>query len=166
MYISYSSVIKLLQGSFLIHSLDELKATHSEALKNSLPTAQIIEDYDYLSVMTGENSALYANSVFIYDDTKTDLPIILEQNKDLTLHAFSRLFCDVNIGITHFYKIIEEEAAYQDLESASLLLQFDMYAEKITNLRKLTETKIQRNDPCPCKSGQKFKNCHGKTIAQ
>lgn len=24
------------------------------------------------------------------------------------------------------------------------------------------ERKIQNNDPCPCKSGAKFKNCHGK----
>jgi hypothetical protein len=24
------------------------------------------------------------------------------------------------------------------------------------------ERKIQNNDPCPCASGLKFKNCHGK----
>lgn len=25
-----------------------------------------------------------------------------------------------------------------------------------------TERKIGRNDPCPCRSGLKFKKCHGK----
>ena len=24
-----------------------------------------------------------------------------------------------------------------------------------------TRTKVGRNDPCPCGSGKKFKNCHG-----
>jgi uncharacterized protein YecA (UPF0149 family) len=24
------------------------------------------------------------------------------------------------------------------------------------------ETKVGRNDPCPCGSGKKYKNCHGK----
>lgn len=27
-----------------------------------------------------------------------------------------------------------------------------------------TEPKIHRNDPCPCGSGKKFKNCHGKAV--
>ena len=24
------------------------------------------------------------------------------------------------------------------------------------------EPKVQRNDPCPCGSGKKYKNCHGR----
>jgi preprotein translocase subunit SecA len=24
--------------------------------------------------------------------------------------------------------------------------------------------KVGRNDPCPCGSGKKYKNCHGKTV--
>ncbi len=28
------------------------------------------------------------------------------------------------------------------------------------------EKKVGRNDPCPCGSGKKFKNCHGKTMAE
>ena len=26
------------------------------------------------------------------------------------------------------------------------------------------EKKVGRNDPCPCGSGKKYKNCHGKEI--
>jgi len=29
-----------------------------------------------------------------------------------------------------------------------------------------TEKKIGRNDPCPCGSGKKYKNCHGATVSQ
>ncbi len=28
------------------------------------------------------------------------------------------------------------------------------------------EKKVGRNDPCPCGSGKKYKNCHGKTVGQ
>jgi preprotein translocase subunit SecA len=27
------------------------------------------------------------------------------------------------------------------------------------------EKKVGRNDPCPCGSGKKYKNCHGKDVA-
>ena len=30
------------------------------------------------------------------------------------------------------------------------------------NSQEKTETKVGRNDPCPCGSGKKYKNCHGK----
>ncbi len=33
--------------------------------------------------------------------------------------------------------------------------------EKVSTIKR-TETKIGRNDPCPCGSGKKFKQCHGK----
>ncbi|MCL6097303.1 MAG: SEC-C metal-binding domain-containing protein, partial [Bacteroidetes bacterium] len=26
------------------------------------------------------------------------------------------------------------------------------------------EAKVGRNDPCPCGSGKKYKNCHGKNV--
>ncbi|MGB4329688.1 MAG: SEC-C metal-binding domain-containing protein, partial [Tenuifilum sp.] len=26
------------------------------------------------------------------------------------------------------------------------------------------EVKVGRNDPCPCGSGKKYKNCHGKNL--
>jgi len=30
-------------------------------------------------------------------------------------------------------------------------------------MRNLQHVKVGRNDPCPCGSGKKYKNCHGKT---
>ena len=29
------------------------------------------------------------------------------------------------------------------------------------NFNKLSSKKIGRNEPCPCKSGKKYKHCHG-----
>ena len=28
----------------------------------------------------------------------------------------------------------------------------------------IAEKKIGRNDPCPCGSGKKYKNCHGRNL--
>ena len=40
-----------------------------------------------------------------------------------------------------------------------------MLAEyKMRHTPKIREYNIGRNDPCPCGSGKKFKNCHGKGI--
>jgi preprotein translocase subunit SecA len=36
---------------------------------------------------------------------------------------------------------------------------FPQEPQKITPVR--VENKIGRNDPCPCGSGKKYKNCHG-----
>ena len=28
------------------------------------------------------------------------------------------------------------------------------------------EKKVGRNDPCPCGSGKKYKNCHGRNVSE
>jgi preprotein translocase subunit SecA len=35
--------------------------------------------------------------------------------------------------------------------------------QKVETIRR-TEAKVGRNDPCPCGSGKKYKNCHGKEV--
>jgi preprotein translocase subunit SecA len=37
-------------------------------------------------------------------------------------------------------------------------------AEKSKPAPVRVEKKVGRNDPCPCGSGKKFKNCHGKEM--
>ncbi|MDR2065897.1 MAG: preprotein translocase subunit SecA [Prevotellaceae bacterium] len=37
-------------------------------------------------------------------------------------------------------------------------------SEQKTNTPVRVEKKVGRNDPCPCGSGKKYKNCHGKTV--
>lgn len=36
------------------------------------------------------------------------------------------------------------------------------YVEQINLRKQASSTKIGRNDPCPCGSGKKYKNCHGR----
>jgi uncharacterized protein YecA (UPF0149 family) len=36
------------------------------------------------------------------------------------------------------------------------------YVKLLESMRPAHHPKINRNDPCPCGSGKKYKNCHGK----
>ena len=40
-------------------------------------------------------------------------------------------------------------------------LQPRAQAPKVQQVQRFTD-KVGRNDPCPCGSGKKYKNCHGK----
>ncbi|NOR45412.1 MAG: preprotein translocase subunit SecA, partial [Candidatus Delongbacteria bacterium] len=55
----------------------------------------------------------------------------------------------------------EEERKQKEKERVSSL-KLDSKEQKRQPLVKKSEDKIKRNDPCPCGSGEKYKNCHGK----
>ena len=52
----------------------------------------------------------------------------------------------------------------------AILGQFDGQTFQLTELHRFpngpvkVEKKIGRNEPCPCGSGLKYKNCHGKGL--
>ncbi|PCI19321.1 MAG: preprotein translocase subunit SecA [Piscirickettsiaceae bacterium] len=62
--------------------------------------------------------------------------------------------------------IDEQRRAQQDVEyqhaGANALANPNGAAEEKTQPFKRTNKKVGRNDPCPCGSGKKFKQCHGK----
>ncbi|MBN2790432.1 MAG: preprotein translocase subunit SecA [Candidatus Delongbacteria bacterium] len=55
----------------------------------------------------------------------------------------------------------EEERRMKEKERVSSL-KLDNSIQKKQPTVKKSEEKIGRNDPCPCGSGEKYKNCHGK----
>ena len=42
------------------------------------------------------------------------------------------------------------------------LLRRDHEAKEVMEILERTFAGVQRNDPCPCGSGRKFKQCHGR----
>jgi hypothetical protein len=52
-----------------------------------------------------------------------------------------------------FFHLDESWAQYID----------SIYYPEISGIKELENKKIGRNDLCPCESGKKYKNCHGKT---
>ena len=57
------------------------------------------------------------------------------------------------------FESIEEENGFLYDNSLAQELDFAYHIEKLTNT---FSKKVQRNDPCPCGSGLKYKQCHGK----
>ena len=56
-----------------------------------------------------------------------------------------------------------EEQRRQQAEAESSLMNFQHTGIEDLEAPKVTEVpKVGRNEPCPCGSGKKYKNCHGK----
>lgn len=94
-----------------------------------------------------------------------DLPDLLAcvlrhlPEQDENEQAFSKAL-DQEHPLKHLDAAIEDLVAnvveIADIARADLL--------KVATVRR-TEPKVGRNDPCPCGSGRKFKQCHGKDAA-
>jgi len=162
MRIPFNSVIDLLRTEYKVLTKKEFLKVYHDLIEKSFKTAELIEDYEFLSVMTGENDK-YDNYVIVFNEgpQSSHLPFILEQNNDLTLMGIAKLSCDTSIPKESFYQLIDEVASGNEMDPTSLYYQFDVYVRKIKELRDLSMRKIGRNDPCPCKSGKKYKFCCG-----
>jgi len=71
---------------------------------------------------------------------------------------------DVSRKLTYHKSELETGVSEEGMEMSERKVVDDsgreMKVEKIESGRE----KVGRNDPCPCGSGKKFKNCHGKNI--
>src|SRR5699024_11175621 len=56
-------------------------------------------------------------------------------------------------------KYDEELKRDQDIEKKEM--QIGEGKAKVKKAPKIREVRVGRNDPCPCGSGKKYKNCHG-----
>ena len=61
--------------------------------------------------------------------------------------------CD---GLYHFYTHTRPT-----MTTMARLIQHGRYADEIMAQVAAADAERSRNDPCPCRSGAKFKNCHG-----
>jgi hypothetical protein len=167
MRISYKAIIKLLKTHYTVYTKDEFIKAFQGVIDSAIDTGKELEDYEFLSVMTGENEK-YDNYIVAFneDNISIEHPIVIEQNKDLSLFGFAKLYYDSPaIKKELFYKVLEKEALRQDMEPTSIILQFDYYIGKlgksIQDARAGYEKKIGRNETCPCGSGKKYKTCCG-----
>ncbi|MCP4441009.1 MAG: preprotein translocase subunit SecA [Aureispira sp.] len=56
---------------------------------------------------------------------------------------------------------IDEQKAAEEAQRKAAMQQRGQQVEKVKTIRR-EEKKVGRNDPCPCGSGKKYKQCHGK----
>ncbi|SJZ72982.1 preprotein translocase subunit SecA [Pilibacter termitis] len=60
-------------------------------------------------------------------------------------------------------QVASGEAQHPELEKGEGVVSADQKRKPITN-RDNPYANVGRNDPCPCGSGKKFKNCHGRNL--
>ncbi|MED5523572.1 MAG: preprotein translocase subunit SecA [Pseudomonadota bacterium] len=85
-------------------------------------------------------------------------------------HDVVSILCKVRVQAEEDVEAVEEQRRraeavphqYQHAESGALAEEADESGEPSTVLR--DGPKVGRNDPCPCGSGKKFKQCHGKLV--
>ena len=72
---------------------------------------------------------------------------------------FDRMLDSIDKDITMY--LLKAEIR-QNLEVKQVKGSANSGAEKVSKHRTKKVEKVGRNDPCPCGSGRKYKQCHGK----
>lgn len=100
-------------------------------------------------------------------------PVLSELTNDAVMNALARLYRHLPADTPEEREVVElldREHPLPTLEDALeelVLTVADLYdltqAERYrVDTVKRTQPKVGRNDPCPCGSGKKFKQCHGQ----
>jgi preprotein translocase subunit SecA len=69
---------------------------------------------------------------------------------------------EANIGTTASNFLFHSLKESLQMLEGGAALNVQQPAPDLQNLPNIDTSKIGRNDPCPCGSGKKYKNCHGK----
>jgi len=67
-----------------------------------------------------------------------------------------------NVKNSEEYKKISKSAIYKDPKFMPSRMQDKDTGKLISVSYRRTMLRVGRNDLCPCKSGKKYKHCHGK----
>ena len=90
---------------------------------------------------------------------KLDIPFehnqVQSTNKEVTRQSNYERARTVDTGYG------SERPRFQGSEGYQEAIQNSM-PEPVKQKPVIAETKVGRNDPCPCGSGKKYKQCHGK----
>jgi preprotein translocase subunit SecA len=69
--------------------------------------------------------------------------------------------CSVNIERTNIDSEQANNAQNEEMEQSKTQIKSAAPKKAVINRQPPKRKKIGRNDPCPCGSGKKYKNCHG-----
>jgi preprotein translocase subunit SecA len=148
--------IRRMERSVLLELVDTLWKDHllmMDRLRSSVGLmgyAQIDPKVEYKR----EGMKMFEDMWKMLDDRVTDLVFKVEQlNEDFVRSTFRET------SAIHESLSGTEEALEETLEQSAASGQGDHRPEPIRNRGQ----RVGRNDPCPCGSGKKYKNCHMRT---
>jgi len=148
-------VVKSFQKAILLHTIDEAWKEHlreMDELRQSVQNASY-EQKDPLLIYKLESFGLF----------KTMIDVISRKTVSVLMHAQIpvREEQEVRQAVPEkkpdYSKYKTQKDQYGENSSSSASQQAERKPEPVR-----VEKRVGRNDPCPCGSGQKFKNCHGK----
>ncbi len=167
------SILKELEKSVILYTIDEAWKEHlreMDELRNSVQNASY-ENKDPLLIYKIESYEIFKNMVDAMNRKATailmrariPLPEPSEEEKrELQLRqAAPEQKTDMSKYRTQKEDVMEQTRSQQQQAAASSSQQQEQRREPVR-----AEKKIGRNDPCPCGSGKKYKNCHGKNMPQ
>ena len=130
---------------------EKLLAAPDEVVSGTVK--ELAEKYDVeLMIMTGfldgiNDSLKEPNPI---DTMEEDTPVNLGFDKELLYKNMVAAKADWLYGLPQWNEIFSEER------------QKELYKEQKSSTTVVKGKKIGRNDPCPCGSGKKYKQCCGK----
>ena len=148
------AIIKSLERGVLLHNIDEHWKRHlreMDELRNSVQNASY-EQKDPLLIYKLESFQLYESM-----QTETNFSAV-------------SILMRAQIPVQQRAPENVREAAPEETEDKSKYVEnrSDTPSRTPQQPRRIdpvrAEPRVGRNDPCPCGSGKKFKNCHGKDL--
>ena len=94
-----------------------------------------------------------------------DFDGVIVNSIDVTYEMFDKLLADIDAEIASFLlKIDVRQEIKPPRPTKAQKLNANDGKEKVKAKPQVNKNKIGRNDPCPCGSGKKYKNCCGKWL--
>ena len=162
------SVVKQFEKTILLHIIDDCWKENLRALdelRHSVQNASY-EQKDPLVIFKLESATLFDNMVDEMNNRivsilmRAQIPELQQENvreaaPEQRSQRYNESKADINNGGERLTDPNQAAAAAQDTRAqASQVNRTPIRKEKMPG----------RNDPCPCGSGKKFKNCHGRGI--
>lgn len=168
MLIPFKSLHNLLSQYQLLKSLEGMIQDCYKSFDASIATAKELEDYRYLHHLITQREENEKKYVFFWD-YRHNLPTVLLNNVDVSVEVLVKISFDHKRTMPQscFIDLIENIGDREKMDKALIqksIAKFNALYSSREKLYKLEHEKIQRNEPCPCGSGQKYKNCHGNKV--
>ena len=155
------SVVKQFEKTIMLHIIDDCwkeNLRSLDELKHSVQNASY-EQKDPLVIFKLESVKLFDDMVDQMNNRiagilmRAQIPVMENQEvKEAAPEEHSQLYTEEKVDLNDS---AQQAAANQDTrESAAVQHKEPLVKDKLPG----------RNDPCPCGSGKKFKNCHGKGL--
>ena len=168
-YESEKEVTKAFQKAIILHTIDESWKEHlreMDELRNSVQNASY-ENKDPLLIYKLESYDLFKDMIETMNKkttsilTRGQIPIRPEPTEEETKEAEKKQ--EQQQRLLSRQKAMENEMKKRQLQE----MRTNQASEEKEQAKRQpirTDKKIGRNDPCPCGSGKKYKNCHGKGL--